>query len=173
MYVSSCSTPSFSSPANSAIPGGGGKALLASLPVVPLLKIDINTSMSVEIYHGCVYDGFWPSVPWRSYRGCAEDWEHGWVYGGKKRPIVWCVCDRDDCNVMMRTATPKSTTTQSTITATDDLTTDVTQVPRAIQHAVEKLNSDVHGRAQAGARGCTCTPLDSDLKIICNVVLLQ
>jgi len=93
--------------------------------------------MYVEIYHGCIYDGFWPGVPWRSYKGCAEDWKHGWIYGGKKRPIVWCVCNRNDCNVRMGTVTPKSTTTQSTVTATDDLTTGDTQVSCALQHAGE------------------------------------
>ena len=88
-----------------------------------------NTWMwCVEIYHGCIYDKFWPGVPWRSYKDCGEDFEHGWVYDGKKRPIVWCVCDGDDCNVKMGTVTSKSTTTQSTVTETDAGTTPHTQV---------------------------------------------
>ena len=31
-------------------------------------------------------------------------------------------------------------------------------------------NCYYHRRLQAGARGCTCTPLDSDLKVFCCAI---
>lgn len=65
-------------------------------------------------------DKFWPGVPWRTYgEDCEEDWERGWVHKGKKRPILWCLCDnKDDCNINLGNGTARTTTTASSATVT-------------------------------------------------------
>jgi len=82
-----------------------------------------------EVYLGCIDDTFWPGVPWRTYRHCAEDWVRGWVYDGELRPIVWCLCDdHDDCNVNISDAgsRPVSTLTTSTPATGNNRTTQST-----------------------------------------------
>ena len=72
---------------------------------------------------GCIDDTIWPGVPWRWYKRCEKDWERGWIYNGAKRPIVWCLCDHDDCNVNIDDtgSKPKTTpSTMATVTATGD-----------------------------------------------------
>ncbi|ELT99175.1 hypothetical protein CAPTEDRAFT_215898 [Capitella teleta] len=66
-------------------------------------KCFIRREPNGATYWGCLTDTFWPGVPWRSFNGCMEDWINGWSMeeDGKsvEKPIVWCLCDWDLCNL--------------------------------------------------------------------------
>jgi hypothetical protein len=72
------------------------------LEICRLFAETICLLFCVAIYWGCIDDVFWPGVPWRTLNGCLTDWDRAWELEGTRRPMVWCFCDRDDCNVSIQ-----------------------------------------------------------------------
>ena len=95
----------------------------------------ISVLMCVSgMYWGCINKRFWPGVKWRKANRCMEDHDHGWMNRRRKKPLIWCFCDTDDCNISIEMlnntdpSTPPPPTTTTTIATTTSVTTTITPV---------------------------------------------